>query len=72
MDIALISAVNSTLDCIEVKGRENLRHMLGCMDALDSLIREESAQKNTVVSSSDCTDPCVLAGNINDQEVDNG
>lgn len=73
MDISLLKAINSTLDCVEVKGRENMRHMLGCMDAIDSIIRsEETAQNNAHVNivNGIQTDP--VPENKNAQEVYNG
>ena len=72
MDITLLKAVNTTLDCVEVKGRSNLRHMLGCMDALDSIIQAEEAAQNAAVSSVNWTHPGTGTENINVQEVDNG
>lgn len=36
MDLTIIKAVISTLDCIEVKGRDNLDALLGCINALES------------------------------------
>lgn len=30
--------IHNTLNCIEVKGRENMNHLLGCMQELEKLI----------------------------------
>lgn len=40
MDEILKSLINvrSTLDVVEVKGRRNLSHILGCINALDVVI----------------------------------
>lgn len=40
--IALISKVIATLDTIEVRGYDNMDKMLGCMQALKSLINSAS------------------------------
>lgn len=39
MDLTIIKAVISTLDCIEVKGRDNLDALLGCINALESFVQ---------------------------------
>ena len=38
MDLTIIKAVISTLDSIEVKGRDNLDALLGCINALESFV----------------------------------
>lgn len=45
MDVTLIKAVISTLDVIEVKGRENLDAMLGCINALESFVQIAEIQE---------------------------
>lgn len=39
MDTNLIKMVISTLDCIEVKGRDNLDKLLGCINALETVVQ---------------------------------
>lgn len=39
MNTELIKAVISTLDTIEVKGRDNLDKLLGCINALETVIQ---------------------------------
>lgn len=38
MDVTLIKMVISTLNDIEVKGKDNLDHLLGCINALESFV----------------------------------
>ena len=38
MNTDLLRSVISTLNCIEVKGKDNLDHLLGCIQALESLV----------------------------------
>ena len=45
MDIDKAKAIYSTLNTIEVKGRENLSSLLGCIDAVGDLIRSEELKK---------------------------
>lgn len=44
MDLTLIKVVISTLDCIEVKGRDNLDALLGCINALESFVQIVESQ----------------------------
>lgn len=39
MDTNLIKMVISTLDTIEVKGRDNLDKLLGCINALETVVQ---------------------------------
>lgn len=54
--IALVRMVRSTLNDVEVKGKDNLDKLLGCINALESIEKvmaappaphEETAQPNT-------------------------
>ena len=45
MDTNLIKMVISTLDTIEVKGRDNLDKLLGCINALESVVQSFEIQK---------------------------
>lgn len=45
MDLTIIKAVISTLDCIEVKGRDNLDALLGCINALESFVQIAEIQE---------------------------
>ncbi len=47
MNESLIKAVITTLDDIEVKGRDNLDKLLGCINALESVVKnmEREAKK---------------------------
>lgn len=49
MDLTLVKAVISTLNCIEVRGRDNLDYLLGSIHALESFvsIAEESQDSRT-------------------------
>lgn len=38
MDIELIRRVIATLDGVEVKGKDNLDRLLGCINALQSIV----------------------------------
>ncbi len=40
-DKRLLVRIRATLNGIEVRGEENLNSLLGCIQALDSLIAEE-------------------------------
>lgn len=44
MDTNLIKMVISTLDTIEVKGRDNLDKLLGCINALESVVQSVEIQ----------------------------
>lgn len=39
MNITLLKMVISTLNTVEVKGKENLDSLLGCINALESVVR---------------------------------
>lgn len=39
MDLTILKLVRVTLDSIEVKGKDNLDKLLGCINAVDSLIQ---------------------------------
>lgn len=40
MNLTRIKAVISTLNCIEVKGKDNLDRLLGCIQTLESVAME--------------------------------
>ena len=40
-DKRLLARIRATLNGIEVRGTENLNGLLGCIQALDSLVAEE-------------------------------
>ncbi len=42
-DRQLLARIRNTLNGIEVRGEENLNGLLGCIQALDSLIAREEA-----------------------------
>ena len=44
MNTELIKMVISTLDSIEVKGRDNLDKLLGCINALESVVQSAEVQ----------------------------
>lgn len=45
MDTVLLRRIISTLDTIEVRGRENMGSLLGCIEALEGIVQaEEKAQ----------------------------
>ena len=46
MNTELIKMVISTLDSIEVKGRGNLDKLLGCINALETVVQSVEVQKN--------------------------
>lgn len=47
MGIETLKAVYATLNTIEVKGKDNLNSLLGCINALGSYIQvQELAQQN--------------------------
>lgn len=41
MDIMMMKRVISTLNTIEVKGRENMSSLLGCIDVLEGMVEAE-------------------------------
>lgn len=41
MDVDMLKIVLATLENIDVKGRENISRMLGCMDVLSKMIEQE-------------------------------
>lgn len=45
MNTELIKMVISTLDTIEVKGRDNLDKLLGCINALESVVQSSEIQQ---------------------------
>lgn len=44
MDSTMIRIIISTLNDIEVKGRDNLDKLLGCINALESVAKEMDAE----------------------------
>lgn len=44
MDTELLRRVLSTLDTISISGKNNLDKMLGCMNAIESIIRVEEVK----------------------------
>lgn len=59
MDPTLIKLVISTLNDVEVKGKKNLDKLLGCINALESVVQVMEAPSSNVAPK-------------NEQEVDNG
>lgn len=45
MDINLIASIKNTLEQIEVHGSANLNKLLGCIQALDSIIQQEQSKE---------------------------
>lgn len=43
MDIKLIQMVIATLNCVEVRGKDNLDRLLGCINALENIVRAQLA-----------------------------
>ena len=41
MDRKLLKNIINTLDTVEVKGRDNLDKLLGCINALESMLKQE-------------------------------
>lgn len=69
MNITLLKMVISTLNGVEVKGKDNLDMLLGCINALETVVQaEEAAQKKPT----DGTPAGACTENISIQEVDNG
>lgn len=55
MDMTLVRMVISTLNCIEVKGKDNLDKLLGCINVLETFVQigekqagHEAAEKEEV------------------------
>lgn len=48
MDTNLIKMVISTLDSIEVKGRDNLDKLLGCINALEAIVQSAEIKSKQV------------------------
>lgn len=46
MDRQLLKNIINTLDGIEVKGKENMDRLLGCINALESMLKVEEIQHN--------------------------
>lgn len=44
MNTELIKMVISTLDTIEVKGRDNMDKLLGCINALETVVQSSEIQ----------------------------
>lgn len=60
-NLTLLKVVISTLNSVEVKGKDNLDKLLGSIRALETIVQaEEAAQKEEKVNEA------------NTQEVDNG
>lgn len=73
MNVTLLKMVISTLDGVEVKGKDNLDRLLGCINALESVVQaEEAAKKKPAANGADGTSVESCAENIKTQEVDNG
>lgn len=69
MNITLLKMVISTLNGVEVKGKDNLDRLLGCINALETVVRaEEAAQKKPT----DGTHAGACTEDINAQEVNHG
>lgn len=47
MKVELLKMVISTLDCIEVKGRDNLDKLLGCINALETVVLSVETQSTS-------------------------
>lgn len=44
MDINLIASIKNTLEQVEVRGSANLNRLLGCIQALESIIQQEQSE----------------------------
>lgn len=44
MDINLIASIKNTLEQVEVHGSANLNRLLGCIQALESIIQQEQSE----------------------------
>lgn len=47
MDINLIASIKNTLEQVEVHGSANLNKLLGCIQALESIIQQEQSEEDT-------------------------
>lgn len=73
MNVTLLKMVISTLEGVEVKGKDNLDRLLGCINALEAVVQaEEADQKKTSATRAYGTSADACTKNINTQEVDNG
>lgn len=46
MDINLIAGIKNTLEQVEVHGSANLNKLLGCIQALDSIIQQNTEEQS--------------------------
>ena len=46
MERQLLKNIINTLDGIEVKGKENMDRLLGCINALESMLKVEEIQQH--------------------------
>ena len=46
MDTNLLRQIIQTLDRIEVKGKDNMDMLLGCINALESMLKVENIQQH--------------------------
>lgn len=53
--ISKLNAVLNTLDGVEVKGRENLDRLLGCMQTIDDVLRVLAAPPAPTQSTEEVT-----------------
>lgn len=44
VDVTIIKLVLNTLEDIEIKGKKNIDAMLGCMNALESIVKNAEAE----------------------------
>ena len=51
MDVTIIKLVLNTLEDIEIKGRNNIDAMLGCMNALENFIQTAEAESKREVAT---------------------
>lgn len=52
MDCTMLKLILNTLDSIEIKGKSNIDKMLGCMNALECIIKQsESKDEEEVVDN---------------------
>ena len=73
MNVTLLKMVISTLGGVEVKGKDNLDRLLGCINALEAVVQaEEAAKKKPAAPDDDGTPAEVGLESINAQEVSNG
>ena len=72
MDVTLLKMAISTLNCVEVKGKDNFDRMLGCINALETIVQaEEAAQAKPAAAGVNGAHPPETA-NIDIPEADNG